>query len=123
HRGSNYRQHLIDRASFPILVSGLLQRMLGGGLREVGGFCRPGWFWRGPAGTAGGGRVALGRGGAFAFIYFLEVRLWLALLSRPSDVEVFWPASGIAVGILIISGRRAYLPLVIGAVGRHDCWR
>jgi integral membrane sensor domain MASE1 len=42
---------------------------------------------------------------------------WAGLaLSDPSDVAVFWPASGIAAGILIISGRRAYTVLVIGVV-------
>ena len=48
--------------------------------------------------------------------YFLAPRLGLALLSAPSDVAVFWPASGIAAGILIISGRRAYPALVSGVV-------
>jgi PAS domain S-box-containing protein len=38
------------------------------------------------------------------------------LLSKPSDVAVFWPASGIAAGILIVWGRRAYPALVAGVV-------
>jgi PAS domain S-box-containing protein len=53
---------------------------------------------------------------AVAIVYYLAARLGLVLLSEPSDVAVFWPASGIAVGILIISGRRAYPALVIGVM-------
>jgi integral membrane sensor domain MASE1 len=53
---------------------------------------------------------------AIAVAYFLAARLGLALLSAPSDVAVFWPASGIAAGILIIAGPRARPALVIGVV-------
>jgi len=49
-------------------------------------------------------------------VYFLAARLGLALLTKPEDVAVFWPASGIAAGILIICGRRVRAPLVIGVV-------
>ena len=57
------------------------------------------WYlWR-PDGTARGARVALSRAGAVATIYILTARLLLALLSKPSNVAVFWPASGIAVGM------------------------
>jgi integral membrane sensor domain MASE1 len=38
------------------------------------------------------------------------------LIAAPSAVAVFWPASGVAAGILIASGRRALSPLVIGVV-------
>ena len=31
-------------------------------------------------------------------------------------MAVFWPASGIAAGFLIVSGRRAYSALVVGVV-------
>jgi len=48
--------------------------------------------------------------------YFLAARLGLALLSAPSDVAVFWPASGLAAGILITLGRRARPAVVIGVV-------
>ena len=58
----------------------------------------------------------LGSAGAVAIAYFLAARLGLALLSAPSNVAVFWPASGIAVGILIIFGRRAGPAVVIGVV-------
>jgi len=58
----------------------------------------------------------LGAAGAVAIVYFLAARLGLALLSESSDVAVFWPASGIAVGILVVLGRRAYPALVVGVV-------
>jgi len=62
-------------------------------------------------------RIAtFGAAGAVAVVYFLAARLGLALLSAPSDVAVFWPASGIAAGILIVAGRGAYPVLVIGVV-------
>jgi integral membrane sensor domain MASE1 len=55
--------------------------------------------------------------GAVATVYFLAARLGLALLTAPSDVAVFWPASsGIAAGMLVLCGRRALPALVIGAV-------
>jgi putative ABC transport system substrate-binding protein len=53
---------------------------------------------------------------AVGLVYFLAARLGLALLSTPSDVAVFWPASGIAVGILVLSGRRALLAVVMGVI-------
>ena len=55
----------------------------------------------------------LGEAGALAIAYFLIAQLGL---SQPSDMAVFWPASGFAAGYLIISGRRAYPALVIGVV-------
>jgi integral membrane sensor domain MASE1 len=82
-------------------------------LKAKGAFYWGGRYLLRPSATSGEGLVALG---AVAIAYFLAARLWLALLSKPSDVAVFWPASGIAAGILIISGRRACLPLVIGVV-------
>jgi PAS domain S-box-containing protein len=36
--------------------------------------------------------------------------------AQPSDVAVFWPAAGIAAGILVVAGRRAYSALIIGVV-------
>ncbi len=58
----------------------------------------------------------LGTAGAVAVVYFLAAQLGLALLDQSSDVAVFWPASGIAAGILLLSGRRAGPALVIGVV-------
>ena len=48
--------------------------------------------------------------------YLLAARLGFALLSARSDVAVFWPASGVAAGILITSGPRTRPALVIGVV-------
>jgi PAS domain S-box-containing protein len=56
-----------------------------------------------------GGAIAVG------VVYFLTARLGLALLA-PSDVAVFWPAAGVAAGILITLGRPALPALVIGVV-------
>ena len=58
----------------------------------------------------------LGWASAFTVVYFLAAQLGLALLSKPSDVAVFWPASGLAAGILIVLGRRALPALVIGVM-------
>lgn len=49
-----------------------------------------------------------------AIAYFLAVRLGLALVSE--GVAVFWPAAGIAVGILVTLGRRARAAVVVGVV-------
>src|SRR5262252_8617328 len=53
---------------------------------------------------------------AVGFTYFLAAKLGLALLSKPTDVAVFWPASGVAAGILITLGRDARPALVFGVV-------
>src|SRR5262245_39292322 len=45
---------------------------------------------------------------------FLAARVALALISETEGVAVFWPASGVAVGILIARGRNARLPVTIG---------
>ena len=47
--------------------------------------------------------------------YFLAARLSLALLTKPDGVAVFWPASGVAAGVLIAVGPRARLPVAAGA--------
>src|SRR3984893_9290521 len=48
--------------------------------------------------------------------YFLAARLSLALLSKPDGVAVFWPASGVAAGVLIALGPGARLPVALGAM-------
>ena len=63
-----------------------------------------------------GGASAWITAGTFAIAYYLAARLGLALLSKPTDVAIFWPASGIAAGILLISGRPARPALVLGVV-------
>ena len=67
-------------------------------------------------GTAGTGMATLGAAGGIAVAYFLAAQLGLSLLATPSDVAVFWPASGLAAGILIAAGRRAGLASVLGIV-------
>ena len=68
-------------------------------------------------GFAAGERIAtLGAVGAVAIAYFLAARLGLASLSAGSDMAVFWPASGLAGGLLIATGPRARPALVIGVV-------
>ena len=47
--------------------------------------------------------------------YFLAARLSLLLLTKPDGVAVFWPASGVAAGVLIALGPRARLPVATGA--------
>ena len=53
---------------------------------------------------------------AVAITYFLAARLSLALLTEPDGVAVFWPAAGIASGILIALGRGARLPVAVGVM-------
>jgi PAS domain S-box-containing protein len=48
--------------------------------------------------------------------YFLAARLSLALLSKADGVAVFWPASGVAAGVLIALGPAARLPVAAGAM-------
>ena len=58
--------------------------------------------------------LALGCATGVAIAYFLAARLGLALLTE--EVAVFWPASGIAVGILVVWGRRARAAVVVGVI-------
>src|SRR6202162_4556908 len=53
---------------------------------------------------------------AVSIAYFLAAQLSLALLSKPDGVAVFWPASGVAAGVLIALGPRARLPVAAGAM-------
>jgi hypothetical protein len=78
HRGCDYRQHLIDRASFPILVSDFLQRMLGG--IEGSRWILRAWLVFAASRRYSAVVVVLGRAGAVAIIDFLAARLGLALL-------------------------------------------
>ena len=58
--------------------------------------------------------LALGLTISVTIAYFFAARLGLALLAE--GVAVFWPASGIAVGVLVTLGRRVRAPVVIGVV-------
>jgi integral membrane sensor domain MASE1 len=53
---------------------------------------------------------------AFAAANYLAAQFGLAFRAEPSDVAVFWPASGIAAGALVLLGRRAYPALALGVV-------
>jgi PAS domain S-box-containing protein len=48
--------------------------------------------------------------------YFLSARLSLALLTKPDGVAVFWPAAGVAAGVLIALGPGARLPVAAGTI-------
>src|SRR5215467_15342000 len=51
-----------------------------------------------------------------AIAYFLAARLSLALLAKPDGVAVFWPAAGVASGILIGVGSATRWPVVVGVM-------
>jgi signal transduction histidine kinase len=53
---------------------------------------------------------------AVGLAYFLAARLSLALLTKPEGVAVFWPAAGVAAGVLIALGPRARWPVVAGTM-------
>ena len=80
-------------------------------------------------GTAAKQTVVLGRHGrasgagakviatlGVALAYFITARLSLALLEPADGVAVFWPAAGVASGILIALGSAARWPVVVGVV-------
>ena len=52
---------------------------------------------------------------AVGIAYFLAARLSLALQTKPDGVAVFWPAAGVAAGVLIGLGPGARWPVVAGA--------
>ena len=64
--------------------------------------------------TGWGGWIALAV--LVGVAYFLAARLSLALLTKPEGVAVFWPAAGVAAGVLIALGPRARWPVVIGTM-------
>ena len=91
----------------------MLLRLLGGPLRRA----RPPFGanrYLPSFGAAQACLLALGCTTGVAIAYFLAARLGLALLTE--DVAVFWPASGIAVGILVVLGRRARAAVVVGVI-------
>src|SRR6201987_1467180 len=59
---------------------------------------------------------SIGLAAAVGIVYFLAARLSLLLLTKPGGVAVFWPASGVASGVLIALGPRARLPVAAGAM-------
>ncbi len=59
---------------------------------------------------------SIGLAVAVGIAYFLAARLSLALLTKPEGVAVFWPAAGVAAGVLIALGPRARWPVVVGTM-------
>jgi PAS domain S-box-containing protein len=59
---------------------------------------------------------SIGLAVAVGIAYFLAARLSLGLLTKPDGVAVFWPASGVAAGVLIALGPGARLPVAAGAM-------
>ena len=59
--------------------------------------------------------ASIGLAIAVAVTYFLAARLSLVLL-EPDGVAVFWPAAGIASGVLIVLGPIARLPVALGVM-------
>src|SRR5271154_4488555 len=53
---------------------------------------------------------------AVAIAYFLSARLSLALLEKPDGVAAFWPAAGVASGVLIVAGSKARWPVIVGVM-------
>jgi PAS domain S-box-containing protein len=51
-----------------------------------------------------------------AIAYFLAARLSLALLEESDGVAVFWPAAGVASGVLIVAGSAARWPILVGVM-------
>jgi PAS domain S-box-containing protein len=59
--------------------------------------------------------VALGAAAVFV-TYFFAARLSLALISPSSGVAVFWPAAGVASGLIIALGSMSRLPVALGVM-------
>lgn len=51
-----------------------------------------------------------------AIAFFLAARLSLALLDKADGIAVFWPAVGVATGVLVAFGPAMRLPVVLGVV-------
>lgn len=51
-----------------------------------------------------------------AIVFFLAARLSLALLEKSDGVAVFWPAAGVATGILVAFGPAVRWPVVVAVV-------
>jgi PAS domain S-box-containing protein len=59
---------------------------------------------------------AIGLAVAVGAAYFLAARMSLVLLTKPDGVAVFWPAAGVAAGVLIALGPSARWPVAAGAM-------
>src|SRR5277367_797855 len=79
---------------------------------DVAGYSR----WYTDAGSTRQWARSIGLAAAVGIVYFLAARLSLLLITKPDGVAVFWPASGVAAGVLIALGPRARLPVAAGAM-------
>jgi PAS domain S-box-containing protein len=50
---------------------------------------------------------------AMTVAYFITAHLGLLLMAKPENIAVFWPASGLAAGALVLLGKSARLPVAI----------
>jgi signal transduction histidine kinase len=85
----------------------MLQHLRKPGEHQLSALAKPTWRWVGSVGLA----IAVG------IAYYWAARLSLALLTIPDGVAVFWPAAGVASGVLIALGPGARLPVAAGAIG------
>jgi signal transduction histidine kinase len=53
---------------------------------------------------------------AVGIAYFLAARLSFFLVTKPDDVAAFWPAAGVAAGVMIARGPAARLPVAVGTM-------
>ena len=53
---------------------------------------------------------------AVAIAYFLASRLSFFLRTKPDDVAWFWPAAGVAAGVLIALGPGTRWPVAVGTI-------
>src|SRR5436305_11532779 len=58
----------------------------------------------------------IGLATAVGIAYFAAARMSLELLSTPDGVAVFWPAAGVAAGLVIGLGKNARWPVVVGTM-------
>jgi len=54
--------------------------------------------------------------------YFYAAQLSLALLTRPDGVAVFWPAAGLAAGMIIALGPMSRTPVASGVMAATPLW-
>jgi len=53
---------------------------------------------------------------AVAIGYFLALKLSFLLITKPDDVAAFWPAAGMAAGVLLALGPGARWPVAVGTI-------
>src|ERR1700757_874313 len=84
----------------------MLQNLQRQGEGQLSIFSEPMWRWAGSVALA----IAVG------IAYFLASRLSFFLRTKPDDVAWFWPAAGVAAGVLIALGPGTRWPVAGGAI-------